>query len=137
MLLKFEHPESFKPLPQVPDTPKKKRKLGAGGSATASGKPRCQAATRISNLQLAGLIPMEHIQVIYHNTPTFDDTDAQHLYLSNVFRQALCERLDDVDFQPCSLFDLHNAHYVQDEEDLVHPNETYVVCYSQVPLGCS
>ena len=119
-LFKFKRPEGFESLPQTPDTSNKKQKLEAEESST--GKPKCWAAKEISNSKLASLIPLEYVEVIYHNAPVFDDIQAQDLRLSDAFRQALRERLDDFNFQPCSLFDLRSAQYVLSNKDLVCPN---------------
>ena len=108
-LLKFSRPNGFEPLPQTPATPYKKRKLEA--EETSSEKPGYRAAKEISNSQLADLIPLEYIEVMYHAAPVFDNVEAEELHLSDAFRQALHERLDDINFQPCSLFDLHTAQY--------------------------
>ena len=130
-MLKFTHPEEFEPLPEEPVTPHKKRKRQA--KVSGSGEPKCQAAKDITNPQLVALIPPEHVEVIYHKAPVFDDTQARHLRLSDAFRQALRERLDDIDFQPCSLFDLRSAQYMQNDNDLVRMVEPRVLRHSQPP----
>ena len=130
-LLKFERPEGFKPFPQAPDTSNKKRKLEAEESIT--GKPKRRAAKEITNSQLASMIPSECIEVIYHSAPVFDDIEARDLRLSDAFRQALRERLDDVGFQPCSLFDLRSAQYVPNDGKLVRSTEFRAACYLRVP----
>ena len=127
-LLKFERPEDFESLPQAPDTSNKKRKLEVEESVT--GEPKCRAAKEINNSQLTSLIPLECIEVIYHSAPVFDDIQARDLRLSDAFRKALRERLDDVDFQPCSLFDLRSAQYVPSDDGLVRPTELRVGCHS-------
>lgn len=134
-LFKFERPKDFEPLLQAPSTSNKKRKLGAGESST--GQPKCQAAKEVSNAQLASLIPLGYIKVVYHSAPVFDDIRTLDLRLSDAFRQTLRERLADVDFQPCSLFDLRSAQYVPIEKDLVRSNKPHVVYCSRVPLGLS
>jgi hypothetical protein len=131
-LFKFKRPEDFEPLLQTLDTSNKKRKLGAEESTT--GKPKCRAAKEIRNSQLASLIPLEYIEVIYHNAAVFDDIQAQGLHLSDAFRQALREQLDDVDFQPCSLFNLRSAQYAPSNDDLVRPIERHIFCHSHIPL---
>ena len=140
-MLKFRCPNDFEPLPQGSNTSNKKRKLeprksgepGEPGEPKepATGKPECMAANRISNLQLDTLIPSEYVEVIYHNAPVLDDIQARDIRLSDAFRQALRERLDDINFQPCSLFDLRSAQYMPNDEDLVSPIELHLVRYSR------
>ena len=140
-MLKFKCPKYFKPLPQGSNTSNKKRKLEHGKSEEpgnpeeqeepATGKPECTVANRISNPQLVTLIPLEYIEVIYHNAPVFDDIQARDLRLSDAFRQVLRERLDDINFQPCSLFDLRSAQYIPNDEDLVSPIGSRLVRYSR------
>jgi len=132
-LLRFERPGDFKPLTQAPDTSNKKRKLEVEESAT--GKPKCRAAKEISDSQLTSVIPLECVQVVYCKAPVFEDYRAQDLRLSDAFRQVLRERLDDVNFQPCSLFDLHSAQYVPSDEALVRQVGPHFVRYLQVPIG--
>ena len=134
-MLKFKQPKDFKPLPQGPDTSNKKRKLRPEESG--AGEPKYRAAVKINEAQLIALIPPECVEVIYHGAPVFDDIQARELRLSDAFRQALRERLDDVDFQPCSLFDLHSAQYVPGDRDLVRPAEPHIVRHSRVPSECS
>lgn len=118
-LFKFERPENFKPLPQVPRTSNKKRKLEVEGATT--GEPKSQPAKEISDHQLTSLIPLEYVEVVCHGAPVFEDIEAGglELHLSDVFRQALHERLDGVTFQPCSLFNLHTAQYTPEDDDIV------------------
>ena len=130
-MLKFTHPNDFKPLLPGSNILYKKRKLG-GAKEPATGEPECQEADKILNPQLITLIPLECVEVIYHYVPVFDDIQARELHLSNAFRQALRERLDDVDFQPCSLFDLRHARYVPRDKDLVRPIELRALRNSQV-----
>lgn len=132
-LLKFKRPEDFKPLPQSPDISNKKRKSEVEESDT--GRPKCRAAKEIKNFQLTSVIPLECIQVVYRSAPVFDDIKARDLRLSVAFRQALRERLDDFNFQPCSLFDLCGAQYAPSDECLVCPFEPFVVRYSQAHIG--
>ena len=147
-VLKFKRPNGFKPLPQGPDSSNKKRKLrdeerdaeerdaeDAGDRNT--GEPECRTATKISNLQLVTLIPLEYVEVVYYNAPVFDDVQARDLRLSDAFRQALRDRLDDVNFQPCSLFNLRSAQYTPNDDDLVSLIEFCVICYSRVFSGHS
>lgn len=84
-------------------------------------------AKEISDSQLACLIPFECVKVIYHEAPVFEDVKAEELCLSNAFRQALHEQLSDVDFQPCSLFDLHTAQYMPQGNQIVRSVEPQVV----------
>jgi len=127
-VLKFKRPKGFKPHPQGPDSSNKKRKLADEERDTGgAGEPDCRAATNISNAQLVALIPSEYVEVIYHNAPVFDDVQARDLRLSDAFRQALWQRLDDINFQPCSLFDLRSAQYTPIDDDLVSPIEPRVV----------
>jgi len=130
-MLKFKQPKDFKPLLQGSNISNKKRKLGAEESDI--GEPEYRAAVEINDTQLAALIPLECVEVVYHGAPVFDDIQARDLRLSDAFRQALRERLDDVDFQPCSLFDLRSAQYVPGDSDLVRPIEPHVVSHSGVP----
>lgn len=132
-LLKFKRPNSLKPPPQASTAPNKKRKLEA--EETSSEKPGCRAANEISNFQLTVLIPLECVEVIYHGAPVFDSVEVEELRLSDAFRQALRERLNDVNFQPCSLFDLHAAQYASVDQSLVRLIEPQAVWNSRYPSG--
>jgi len=141
-MLKFKRPEDFKPLPQGPNTSNKKRKLAPGepgipgeSGEPATGEPECKAANQISNTKLASLIPLEYVEVIYYGAPVFDGIQARDIGLSDAFRQALRERLDDITLQPCSLFDLRSAQYMPIELNLVSPIEPRVVRYLRVLSG--
>lgn len=117
-LLKFKRPKLFEPLPQAPPTLNKKRKLEVEESIETefgTGGPKYRAAKEISNSELTDLIPLEYIEVIYHRVPVFDNVTARELCLSDVFRQALRERLGNANFQPCSLFDLHTSLYLPED----------------------
>jgi hypothetical protein len=118
-LFKFVRPEVFEPLPHALEASNKKRKLEAEEAIT--GLPKSRPAKEISDYQLIGSIPLENVEVVYHNAPVFEDIEALDpgLHLSDAFRQALCKQLDDVSFQPCSLFNLHTAQYAPDDEDIV------------------
>ena len=109
--------KNFQAPPSSACHPNKKRKLEA--EETGSEKPGCRAANEITNFQLTNIIPLEYIEVMYHGAPVFDNVEAEELHLSDAFHQALCERLGDVNFQPCSLFDLHTAQYVPEDVILV------------------
>ena len=114
-LFKFQRPDLFEPLPQVPTTLNKKRKLEVAeettDTETSAEKPKCRSTNETTNSQLTDLIPLENIEVIYHCAPVFEDYTTRELRLSDAFRQALHEQLVDVNFQPCSLFDLETAQY--------------------------
>lgn len=131
-MLEIKHPKGFEPLPQDPGAPTKKRKLEDGERDTE--EPERRPASHIQDSQLVDLIPLEYVEVIYHRAPVFDDFHAWDLRLSDAFRQALCERLDDVNFQPCSLFDLRSAQYVQNDKHLVRPIEPSVFSLLMGPL---
>ena len=132
-LLKFKRPEDFEPLARASGASNKKRKLGAEEFAT-TGKPKCWAAKEISNSQLAKLIPLEYVEVMYHSAPVFEDIQARDVRLSDAFRQALRERLDDTTLQPCSLFDLHSAQYAPMDKDVVRSIEPRADRHSRVHL---
>ena len=117
-VLKFNHPGSFKPLHQA-----SKKGGKPEDNVSETGKPKSPVAGAITDAQLAALIPLEYVEVIHHNVPVFNDTQARGLHLSDAFRQALFERLNDINFQPCSLFNLRSAQYTQRAEDIVRPIE--------------
>ena len=132
-LFKFNRPEDFKPLPQDPRP--KRQKFGTGDSST--GKPKWKAAKHISDSQLAKLIPPECISVFYPQAPVFVNARDWDLQLSDAFRLALNDRLNEVEFQPCSLFDVQGAQYTPNVEYSVRPlNTLYIAHHSLVPLGC-
>ena len=135
-LLKFRRPNFFEPLSQAPAASSKKRKLVEVGE-TDSERPECQAAREMSNSQLIDLIPLEFIEVIHHGAPVFADVKAQELHLSDAFRHTLHMQLDDVDFQPCSLFDLHTAQHMPGDRGQVRVIQPQAVRYSQSLPGRS
>ena len=118
-LFKFKRPEVLEPPPQAPTVSNKKRKLEVEDENDSAKESKCQVSREISNSKLKNLIPLESIEVVYHKAPVFDDFDAGELHLSDPFRQALHEQLGDVNFQPCSLFNLHTAQYVPEDSDIV------------------
>ena len=123
-LFKFTRPETFETLPQAPAASRKKRKLEAEEVADGTNEPSCQVAKEISNSKLMDMIPLEYVDVVYPRAPVFSDINAGELHLSDPFRQALHERLVDVNFQPCSLFDLHTAQYVPEDLGIVRSIES-------------
>ncbi|KAF9783486.1 hypothetical protein BJ322DRAFT_1071186 [Thelephora terrestris] len=130
-LFKFVRPDFFEPLPQAPEASNKKRKLEAEEAIT--GKSRSRPAREIGDYQLIDLVPLENLEVVYHDAPVFEDIEASDLglHLSDAFRQALRERLDDVAFQPCSLFNLHTAQYTPTNVRMMSVKDTISQWYSR------
>ena len=133
-LFKFSRPDEFQPLPQESDPRSKRQKFETGDSKT--GKPKWTAAKDISDFKLADLIPRECISIPYPNAPVFIDARDWDLQLSDAFRLALNDRLNEAKFQPCSLFDIRGAQYTPSVEDSVRPSNTLSTTrHSPVPLG--
>lgn len=116
-LFKFTRPDDFGPLPQELDPQPKRQKFETGDSRT--GKPKWRAAKNISNSQLADLIPLKCISVLCPNAPVFINARDWDLQLSDAFRLALNDRLNEVKFQSCSLFDIRGAQYTPDITEYV------------------
>ena len=133
-LFRFSRPDNLEPLPQESDPRHKRQKFETGDSRT--GKPKWKAAKHIDDSRLADLIPPKYISVFYPNAPVFANARDWDLQLSDAFRLALNDRLNEVKFQPCSLFDVRGAQYTPNTEYLVRPlNNSAIVRYSQVLLG--
>ena len=135
-LFKFSRPGDFESLRLEPDPQPKRQKFKTGSSG--AGQPKWRAAKSISDSRLASLIPLECVNVLYPNAPVFVDAQDWDLRLSDAFRLALNSQLNEVRFQPCSLFDLQGAQYTPSPEDSVRPpNGLFIICHSLIPLGHS
>ena len=117
-LFRFTRPENLHPLPEEfsePGPSSKKRKLDDKSAEYRNALTRLSTVKETSDSQLSHTIPMDCVEVIYHVVPVFVDLRARQLHLSDGFRQALCQCLDGIDLQPCSLFDLQTAQFSRED----------------------
>lgn len=132
-LFKFSRPDHFEPLLEESDPEPKRQKFETGDSRT--GKPKWKGAKSIDDSKLSDLIPLECISVLYPNAPVFIDPRDWDLQLSDAFRMALNDRLNEAKFQPCSLFDVRGAQYALGIEHSVRHSNPLNANRSPVPLG--